>query len=70
MSEDDRLMNVDEVANFLAVSKGWVYQACADKTIPHIKVGGFTRFRKPQLEEWLDSREVSPVERQRARRRP
>jgi excisionase family DNA binding protein len=38
------LWTVAEVAPFLKVSRSFVYQACAAKTMPHVRVGAALRF--------------------------
>jgi excisionase family DNA binding protein len=59
MTTEEPLLTVQQAAHLLAVNKKWVYDACARRTIPYIKVGHFTRFRRSELEDWLRNNHVS-----------
>ncbi len=59
---DDRLLKVDELAEMLGVSPktvyGWVYQ----RAIPFVKPSRSTlRFRRGEIEAWLDQRSIAPM---------
>lgn len=49
-----KLMTVDEVAEYMAVPKKWVYSNWKREEIPFRKVGQSLRCRPGDLEEWLD----------------
>ena len=52
-----RLLNVEEVAELLAVPVGWVRDHASGKrspVIPSFKVGKYRRFRADEIERWLD----------------
>ncbi|MFH8609587.1 helix-turn-helix domain-containing protein [Streptomyces sp. NPDC018029] len=49
-----KLMTVDDVATYLRVPKGWVYENWKPKAIPFRKVGQSLRCRPVDLEKWLD----------------
>jgi excisionase family DNA binding protein len=36
----------------LQVPKSWVYEA-PERRIPHVKLGGYVRFEREQLDTWL-----------------
>lgn len=62
---DDRLWNIQEVATFLHVEVGAVYRMTrrdSRNPIPHIKLGNRLRFRRTDIEQWLDLFTVSPLE--------
>lgn len=40
----DRLWDVNDTANFLRVSRSWVYQEAAAGALPSIRLGGLLRF--------------------------
>lgn len=46
----------EDLADYLHVSVSWVDKNIRD--IPHIKIAG-TRFRKSDIDEWLDSKKVT-----------
>jgi predicted DNA-binding transcriptional regulator AlpA len=43
------------------VSKKWIYERTQLKEIPHIKVNGLLRFRKRDIDKWLNSFNVPSV---------
>src|SRR5205085_9248570 len=54
-----RYWDIDEFAEFLGVSRHWVYkrtQSNGPETIPHSKFGKFLRFdpQSAELQEWLE----------------
>ncbi len=50
--EDDRIFTIETLASYLSVEKEWVYAHV--KKIPHYKVGRFPRFRKKDVDRWLE----------------
>ncbi len=46
------LLSVEGLAEYLDVEKDWVYSHI--KEIPHSKVGRFPRFRKAEIDKWLE----------------
>jgi excisionase family DNA binding protein len=57
-NSEDVLFAVEELSKYLKVSDQWVYERTQLKEIPHIKMGKFLRFRKPEVDCWLDSKKV------------
>ncbi len=49
------LMTLDEVAAYLRLSKDTVYRMVKSGRIPAVKVGTQWRFRRPEVEQWLES---------------
>jgi excisionase family DNA binding protein len=58
---EDLLFDVQELAEYLSVSTQWVYERVQLKEIPYIKVGKLLRFRKPDINTWLDGLKVPPM---------
>lgn len=52
---DDIIFDVKGLAAYLKVSTKWIYERTHLKEIPHIKVGGFLRFNKKDINKWIDS---------------
>ena len=52
---NDRLMTIEEVANYLRVKKRTVYDWLKKGKIPAIKAVGQWRFKKDKIDSWLDS---------------
>lgn len=59
MPTDEPLLTVQQAAHLLSVNRKWIYDACARRSIPYIKVGRLTRFRRSELEDWLHTNHVS-----------
>jgi excisionase family DNA binding protein len=55
---EDTLFTVETLAEYLLVSKQWIYERVQFKEIPYIKVGKFLRFRKSEIDKWLDGHKV------------
>lgn len=53
--QDDRIMNVSELAEYLGMSPGGIYRLAWMKKIPTIRVAGarLLRFRKGEIDKWL-----------------
>ena len=57
--DNQRLIEIDELSSMLGVSKNTLYDWCAVKKIPHIKLGKFLRFKSADIESWLQAKRVS-----------
>lgn len=53
LSREQALRGVAWVAEFLNVSRSWVYQASAAGTLPCIRVGAALRFDPDVIRAWL-----------------
>ena len=49
---NERLWDANDVANFLKVSRSWVYQRAEAGLLPHLKVGGLLRFDPGAVRAW------------------
>jgi len=49
----ERLMNTQEVAQYLRVPRATVYRLVKEHKLPVIRIGKHLRFRKKTLDEWL-----------------
>jgi excisionase family DNA binding protein len=58
---EDLLFTVKTLAKYLAVSDQWVYERVHSREIPFIKVGKFPRFRKSDIDRWLETLKTSPI---------
>lgn len=70
---EKRLWTIEEVSRYLGIPTSSVYKMTARgarERIPYLKLGGRLRFRKADIDRWLDALLVSPVERlEEAKRR-
>ncbi len=61
-----RLWQLDDVAMYLGIPTSSVYKMTSARSknpIPHVKLGGRLRFRKHEIEEWLDLWAVNNLDR-------
>jgi len=54
-----RLINVDELADYLRLKKQTIYNWLHERKISGIKVGGVWRFDRREIDLWLKSRRRS-----------
>src|SRR5262245_46154716 len=52
---DDSLITVKEVADYLKLKEQTVYLLARQNKIPSLKVGGSLRFKKSQIDAWLET---------------
>lgn len=53
-----RLLTLEETAERLGVAKNTLYDWCAVRKIPHIKMGKFLRFDGVEVDAWLKEKRV------------
>lgn len=58
---EDTIFDVKDLAGYLRVSPKWIYERTHLKEIPHIKIGGQLRFRKRDIDKWLNSYNVLDI---------
>ncbi len=51
---DDRLLTVEEVGRYLGFAPGTIYNKAARGEIPSVKLGSALRFRKSEIDRWID----------------
>jgi len=59
--EEDVIVDVPGLAEYLKVDPSWVYKQVSLKTIPHFKNGKYTRFRKSAIDKWIDGQTINPI---------
>ncbi|WP_072760111.1 helix-turn-helix domain-containing protein [Rhodanobacter sp. OK091] len=52
---DGEILTLDEVAAFLKAGKRTVYRLAQNGQIPAFKLGGTWRFRRSELDSWIDA---------------
>jgi len=50
----ERLLSVDDVANFLGVKRDTVYKLINRNSLPGFKIGRLWKFRQREVDSWLD----------------
>jgi excisionase family DNA binding protein len=56
ITKQKQIMNSEEAAAFLGISINTLYEWIAQRKIPHIKVGRLLKFKRGDLEKWLEKR--------------
>lgn len=54
------LFSVPEAAIYLGMSKDWVYERLK-AMIPHVKIGGALKFRREDLDRYIASQTIAPM---------
>ena len=63
MSTQDRLMTLQECADYLGFTAAGLYQMRYNGTAPlGYKVGGKVRYRRSELDAWLEAQRDAPRE--------
>ncbi len=57
-AEDNTILDVDGLAEYLSVKSNWIYQQTHLNAIPYHKLGSQLRFRKREIDKWLDTQKV------------
>ena len=55
------LLDVDSLAKYLNVQKTWVYDRVKFNEIPYIKMRKYLRFKKTQIDKWLEKQTEKPI---------
>lgn len=50
---EDRWLNVDEIVEYLGVSRDTVYAWIAERSMPAHKVGRFWKFKREEVDGWV-----------------
>ncbi len=61
VEEEDSVLTVEALAQYLRVDPGWVYKQVSLKTIPYFKNGKYVRFRKRDIDRWIETQTVKPI---------
>ena len=51
---EEDFLDVPSLAAFLKVDVGWIYQRVHQRAIPFYKIGKYTRFKRPEIEAWVE----------------
>lgn len=62
MSDIERWMSLEEIANHLGVSKDTIRAWIKKDTIPYHKVGRLYKFRASEVDNWVESGESADAD--------
>jgi len=60
-SNSDIVFDVKGLAEYLKVNKSWVYNQVHLKAVPYFKCGKYTRFKKSQIDKWIEQESIKPI---------
>jgi excisionase family DNA binding protein len=53
-TNDNSLMNCEQASQYLCLSESYVRKAVVRRTIPFVRIGKRTLFRRSDLENWIE----------------
>ncbi len=57
-----RLLNVEEIAHLLDMSKDTIYKWVTQRKIPFVKCGRLTKFDLQKIEKWIEENSIEEKE--------
>lgn len=60
-SDEDTLLSVKRLAEYLQMSEKWVYERIQFNEMPYCKIGRSVRFKKSDIDEWVDTLKTPAV---------
>ena len=60
-SDSNIVFDVKGLAEYLKVNISWIYNKVHLKEIPYFKCGKYTRFKKSQIDKWIEKESIQPV---------
>lgn len=55
---DRRLLNVEELSEYLGLPKNTIYSWVSQRRIPFVKCGRLTRFDLQKIEKWIEENSI------------
>lgn len=57
MAHSDEILTVKELAEYLKIAEKTAYRFASEGKLPGFKVGGAWRFRKAEIDRWINEQE-------------
>jgi excisionase family DNA binding protein len=61
--EKDRIFDVKGLSEYLRVDPEWIYKQVSLRAIPYFKTGKYLKFRKRDIDKWIESNTARPTRR-------
>lgn len=58
---DKRFIGVDDLAQYLGLSRGTLYVWVCQRKIPYLKMGGALRFDLREIEGWIKDKKIKEL---------
>jgi excisionase family DNA binding protein len=55
------ILNIDELSEYLCIKKSSLYSKIERKEIPSYKIGHLVRFKKSDIDLWMEKSKVEPL---------
>jgi len=55
----DELMDIDGIIEMTKLAKQTIYQRVSNKSIPFVKIGGALRFRRSEILNWIEQKDIT-----------
>ena len=62
INDFDNLISFHDMSKILNIKKGTLYNWVSQRKLPYIKLGKQVLFNKYDIDEWIETKKVSPVE--------
>lgn len=59
--KDETIFDVEGLSQYLKVGRSWIYQQTSLKNIPYFKVGKYPRFKKSEIDTWINKKSIMPI---------
>jgi excisionase family DNA binding protein len=60
MTDGEKLLTADDVADLMRVTRAWVYAQTRANALPHLRLGRYVRYRRAAIETWMETVERGP----------
>jgi excisionase family DNA binding protein len=61
-SQNDLILDVKSLCEYLKVDESWVYKQVSLRSIPFFKAGKYTRFRRSAIDRWIDRNSTNLID--------
>ena len=61
INSDKKLIGIEDLAEFLSISKNTVYSWVNQRKIPYFKIGRLVKFDSAEIEIWLKERKKDEI---------
>lgn len=55
---EKRLLNIDELVEYISVPKGTIYNWISQKKLPYIKMGRRIKFDKQDIDKFIETKKI------------
>ena len=56
-----RFLGIEELSEYLGLTKGTLYVWVCHKRIPYLKIGSLLKFDLSEIEKWLEDKRIAEI---------